>query len=465
MNFTKACLSSLFLKEKGKKYFLLATLALGLAACDKPNNFTVNVPPTDQTFKVLMADTSTVWMQTNPYDSIVTDALDKDVIGYFNDPVFGFSEGSIYAQLWLSTTAPYPSFTDNTDEIIDKVVFNLYYGGTGNYFGNPQTPLKFKVYPVTNLLSNDSAHWDNAPRLYNPNETIVSYDHAIKINTYTYLDSLVSVTITDPIFISKLMNAPPWALDNYTSPGWVNYYYGVAIVPDTSNTSIGAGALYYFLMTNQNSNVTVYYHARPNNTIGDTFLHSDHTFPFYFSSTKYSVYSHRYSPAMKTNIKDSFRVPYVYAEPLGGTRIKVRLPYLKNFNTNNNTLGLYQAELVFPVVTLPGDTFSPPPQLLLYARDSAGNSVGLNNDQGRIWYGGTYDPGTKSYNFVVTRYIQQLLNNLTNKSGFIDYGFNLFVPVNAPLTARRVVLSTQNITGNNIGKPKLILTYSKNIGK
>ena len=465
MTFIRACWSSLFLKERSRIYLFFLLLAFGLAACDKPNNFTVNVPPTDQNFKVQITDTPTVWMQTNRYDSIVTDALDKDVIGYFNDPVFGFSDASVYTQMWLSTTAPYPSFTDSANEVFDYAVINLFYSGTGNYFGNPLTPLKFKVYPVTSLLSNDSSHWDNAPRLYNPNEVIASYNHTIKLKTYTYLDSIISMKVTDPAFLSMLKNTPSWALDNYTSPGFVNYYYGIAIVPDTTNTAPGAGALYNFLFTNSNSNVTVYYHAKAGNTIGDTTLHSEHTFAFNFSSTKYSVYSRRLSQVIVNNIKDSFRVPYVFAEPLGGTRIRIRLPYLKNYNTNNNTAGLYQAELVLPVVTLPGDTFAPPPELLLYARDSAGNSIGLTNDAGRIWYGGTYDPGTKSYNFVITRYIQELITKFTYSPSFKDYGFNLFVPVNNPVDARRVVLATKYITGNNIGKPKLILTYTKNIAK
>jgi hypothetical protein len=87
--------------------------------------------------------------------------------------------------------------------------------------------------------------------------------------------------------------------------------------------------------------------------------------------------------------------------------------------------------------------------------DSLGKNGFLRDQitESSIYYGGKLSGNTYSFNIV--RHLQNLLIRYQNGSN-INYGMNLIVPADNPLTAERVLLNTRK----NSGSFKLKLTYT-----
>src|SRR6185369_2019190 len=101
--------------------------SLVFSSCTKPGDFKLKNSPPDQSFDVQMTDTARVNMQTILYDSTITDDLGRDLIGSYNDAVFGQTRASVYTQLYLSTNSPI--FPSNAK--VTSVVFKMRWCGKG----------------------------------------------------------------------------------------------------------------------------------------------------------------------------------------------------------------------------------------------------------------------------------------------------------------------------------------------
>jgi hypothetical protein len=71
-------------------------------------------------------------------------------------------------------------------------------------------------------------------------------------------------------------------------------------------------------------------------------------------------------------------------------------------------------------------------------------------DRYETYYGGKLDNNTGSYSFVVTRYVQDLVNQYLKDSLFVSkYRLNLIIPSDNPILAVPLILSNLN----NQGRP------------
>jgi hypothetical protein len=96
-----------------------------------------------------------------------------------------------------------------------------------------------------------------------------------------------------------------------------------------------------------------------------------------------------------------------------------------------------------------------PLSLALVNSDSLGKNAFLKDQitESSLYYGGKLSG--KTYTFNIVRHIQNLLIQHKNGSN-LNYGMNLIVPADNPLTAERVILNTKKNSGNF----KLKLTYT-----
>jgi hypothetical protein len=109
---------------------------------------------------------------------------------------------------------------------------------------------------------------------------------------------------------------------------------------------------------------------------------------------------------------------------MAGTKVKIKFPFLRSINSTLGKVVVNRAELV--ITPAPGSTipFKPLPKLTMYRYDIARQINPLqdaNSTDARYispgTFGGYYSRTDKKYHFVVTGYVQDLIDGRTT-----DYG-------------------------------------------
>jgi len=225
-------------------------------------------------------------------------------------------------------------------------------------------------------------------------------------------------------------------------------FKGLVIVDET-NYNEGEGAIAYIRLNSDVSAVTAYY--------GDS-LAVD--FPILGGvngiDASYNYYQQIQRPAtlVQTAFKGSHR-DTGYLQPLGGTKLRIELPNLFEV-LNNPKIAINGANIQFTVLEgSSNETYSLPLNLALVNSDSLGKNAFLRDQivETSAYYDGKLN--NKSYSFNIVRHLQNLLIQYKNGSN-LNYGMNLIIPADNPLTAERIILNTKKNSGNF----KLKLTYT-----
>jgi len=141
----------------------------------------------------------------------------------------------------------------------------------------------------------------------------------------------------------------------------------------------------------------------------------------------------------------------VYVQSMGGVRGRVRFPFLKDY-LDAGLRNVAKAELVVPVEGSFYPAYLPPTQLFLFRRDAAGNDALLPDQlsaQGNI--GGTYDTEAREYRFIITRWLQGVLNGDYPDADLI------IVPGSNGVSMNRVILGGPDHPERPM---KLLLTFT-----
>ena len=111
----------------GAKFFLLllvSSLIISISSCDKSSSVGLNVQPKNDILNVGYQDTITLATRTVKEDSLRTDqgliSSGLSLIGKYNDPIFGMTTASLYAQVQFNSNIYPTSF--GTSPICDSIV-------------------------------------------------------------------------------------------------------------------------------------------------------------------------------------------------------------------------------------------------------------------------------------------------------------------------------------------------------
>ncbi|MDB5145544.1 MAG: hypothetical protein JWQ66_4257 [Mucilaginibacter sp.] len=417
-----------------------------------------------------LIDTSTIVVNTLPEDSVITSGLPKTPLGYFIDPIMGTTESNIAAALNLPGSTAYSLPTGTIT--IDSAVLVLHYAD-GFYGDSITSKYKVNVYqlgirPLSKAYYNTDSWTANLGSLVGTRSFFARTHDSIKIyNIITgQPDTLIKVVPQLRIPIDKnfvnsiLFNASSAQLASNTV--FLNNVKGLYITLDKTATT-GAGGT---IMLSLADSLNVYYRAINGTTI-DTALVQ---LPL---STHSAEIKRTPSTALKTEFANtSSSRDLIYLQGLAGTKVKIKFPYLKNIiPTIGSNIVINRAELV--VTPNPGSTipFKPQPKLTMYRYDIAHQPSELEDanpsdhrSQGVSVFGGFYSPALNSYHFIVTAYVQDLMNGTT-----VDYGTYL-APVDTtnttsvdinptPQTAGRVI--AVGTDKNSPYRIKLNIIYTK----
>ena len=376
-----------------------------------------------------LIDTSTIIVNTLPdigntlsKDSIATSSITKIPVGYFTDPVFGTVECNSAFDLNLPGSTAYSLPTGTI--VIDSAVLAMNYAD-GFYGDSLTSRYKINVYQLgarpTSKTYYNTDPWTSGLRGLVGTKTFFARTHD-SIKVYNIIegqpDTLVKIAPQLRIPIDKnfvnsiLFNGSSAQLASNTV--FLNTVKGLYLTLDKTGTT-GAGGT--FMFTGADS-LKVYYRTINGTTIDTTSL----ALPL---NTHASQIKQTPSTTLTTEFSDSTSSRgLLYLGGLANTKVRIKFPYLKNLISSLGSIAINRAELV--VTPSPGSTipFKPLPKLTMYKYNIAKQLTLLEdattNDVryiGLTTFGGYYSSALKSYHFVITGYVQDLMDGRT-----VDYG-------------------------------------------
>jgi len=424
----------------GANFFLMLIL-ITQVACNKSVDLGLDVQPEGDLLNLTYSDTSKVISFTKREDSIRTDIISLNLLGTFNDPLFGKTAASIYSQLVLSNANP----DFGASPVIDSVALSLVYNTS--YYGTLDAQT-MKVYEVTDQLSKDSAYYSN--RSLNKNSTDLAGAHVF---TPAPADSVtVDGTKRKPLIRVLLSNTLGQTLLNnqnqMSSDAVFTAYFKGLYIQTSDNPAPDHGGILHLNLRDALSKLTLYYHNATQDSLKVDFLIGS-------NAVRFSHFDHDYSSAaaITSQLADTtLGQNFTYTQAASGLKTKIWFPNLMNI-TNDGPVAINKAELVVKLDPLSVSPYGPPTNLVLIGIDSVGNVYTLNDAyEGAVHYGGGYDATKKQYFFNITKHLQFVVDKKVK-----DYGFYL-VTSGASIQASRAVIGGGS---HSIYPMKLKLTFTK----
>lgn len=393
-----------------------------------------------------------------------TDEPAYNLLGTFNDPVFGKTTADFACQFRLTG---YPDFSKNAQ--IDSLVLYLYYT---EVYGETLAPQKLKIYELASDLDIDQKYYQDinlkglakgevlAEKNYIPKLKLDSLTNKYGSTKKAPKDTVVQeIAIKmDQKLIQKLMAAD--SLTWSDNDKFIKYFKGLYIEAGDINTGgaiMTINTVAQENTVNRGSYLVMHYHNSEKDSLFYSYSINKET------SARVSRFAHDYSQAkFAVNLdKQVNQDSLIYLQTTGGLRSKILIPDLENwtklipdYNENSTNIAINQAELIFQVDTIVSDTakYIPPQQMVLTAIDKDGKEY-LPSDVAfsSLYYGGTYNSSDKTYRFNIAKHMQEVIEKKKE-----NYGFYLATAFRSS-TFRRVALKgATSKTGI-----KLEITYSK----
>jgi len=365
-----------------------------------------------------------------------TDEAVFNLLGTFNDPLFGKTTADFACQFRLS------GYPDSLKKIsikpqIDSLVLSLVYR---EVYGDILTPQHIKVYELGSDLDIDQKYYQNTDLKSMSKAELVgekSYIPKFKLDsltsTYGSTKAIPKDTTIQEIriklnqhLLDKLMAAD--SLTWSDNDKFIKYFKGLYIEADDLTQG---GSILKVNTLGNGSRIAIHYHT--NTTDSLIYIYNINS-----SSARVNRFAHDYSKTAfaahldKTDVQDSL----IYLQTTGGLLSKIFIPNLGTWSDSTN-IAINRAELIFQIDSTITDLtkFRPSEQLVLTAIDKDGKEY-FPSDLAfsSLYYGGTYNSADKTYRFNIAKHLQEVIEKKKD-----NYGFYLSTAFRSS-TFRRVVL-------------------------
>lgn len=388
-----------------------------------------NILPKSDLISAFESDTTTLTTSMYLVDTVVTYPLSNNPLGSYCDPIFGQTKASIYTMVsppvGATTTLPWSLDTGKVDSAVLILPISGYYANL-----DPQTFLVDTLESIITsgkVYSNTNIKYGSSPigmaQVTPPNPTN-SGDNTIRIKLNSSFKN----------YIVGKMNSH----NAYYYPYFDSIVKGLYITVSNPLQLPGQGGILYVNLYNASTpaGIYLYFHDSINGgkewplpfplggTAAPYFSHFDHN---YAISPFYNAHPPKPHDSIDAN-------NLMYIQCLGGVLGRINFPYIHNWSKMNPVV-INKAEVDITVNATDGQCpeYCPPPQLYLLGTNADGTIYAIP-DYYQSYYDGTYNYSTNTYTFVITDYIQHVIDGKT-----IDRGLYL-LPQNSATTADRVVL-------------------------
>jgi hypothetical protein len=367
----------------------------------------------------LIIDTSIV-STTVPEDSVVTNgSATRAPLAFFKDPDFGTTEANIAAVLNLPGSAAYTLPTGTIT--IDSVRLILPYATDGFYGDSLLSQYKIDVHQLDEriLLTKsyyNTKHFSFTPALLGTKTFYARVHDSVQVtnivtggpDTLIKIKPHLRIPINPGFINTNFFGASTSVLSS--NDIFSNTVKGLYLTLDKTKTPGTGGNIFFGL---DSAAVMVYYKRVDGTTIDTTSV----SLPLgvNVNEIKHTYTGTKAEAALNGTSTDGL----VYLQGLAGLRAKLSFPNVKNILDGKTIIN--RAELVVKVK--PGTTtpFAPSRRLTLYTYDIAHQRINLQDasptDPRATVFGGSFNPATGEYHFIVTAFMQDLIRGKTT-----DYG-------------------------------------------
>ncbi len=386
-------------------YVAFLLFIFSLSSCSKKTDLGSTILVDKDKINTYVSDTNTIWCSTvkqdpvklygsqNAYSYTLFAFKPYHMAGYYYDPLMGYSSSKLNFQITPNVYDPNEDFTGVT---IDSVVLNLEYKG---YYGN-QGQANFQIREIFEVLSKTDPAYSNK-KVFVSNTVIGSASYSVINKDSAYIEGIKQpATIRIPLYNYYGYDV----LQQIKQSDFLSFVKGLQISVDTTkNQYANQGAVHFFDLLGNSSNVKIFYKSLTHEAKSIAFTISDSTV---FFNTFYHSYDN--TPAMDA-LQSSSDAPNMYIQSMQGLNGKLTFPYLSSLAQENTAFT--KAELVIPVDYHISDLF-PHSQLLLVEKETGIYNPIEDVFEGSSHFEGTLDIVNGTYTFNVTRYMQNEISAL-----------------------------------------------------
>jgi hypothetical protein len=376
--------------------FIGAALLFLNSACTKSSLIGSEIFPPDDAINVKTTDTLTFLTTTVKGDSVRTYSptstlqLASYLVGRLQDPVFGQSTATLYAQLRLPTTSP--TFENVT---LDSVVLFLPYKKSARNYGVLTAAQTFKVHRLAEAMDETEDIFSNQ-----------TFQKGALIGKKTFVPNVTdSLTVATPSGDTILYNKlpPHLRIPLYSSFGnlllnsaeqltstdkFLEFFHGISVSGE-GNAMLsfdlnGAGITLYYQETDTEGNVT----PEKFDFVINTTSAKSVSFQNIRESAKGNARGDAAVVKYMNNINDSL----VFAQGMEGVETKISFPYIENMRGAI----VNKAELVVTVADMSDTLLYPlPAQMILFRKLDGAKvvirdvSTSVNVSSGFALFGGS----------------------------------------------------------------------------
>ena len=382
-------------------------MGLIAASCTDPNTIGLEVQPTSD--NIIISETSSFnWQttQTDSEDSLRTDEALNLILGGIDDSQFGLNNAGFYTQILLTENN-----TDlGTNPIVDSVVMSYTYSG---YYGDLENFTSLDVLILQEDIYKDSVYYSNSYQISSLGG--MSYVESFSVSEDASESPSLTIRLSDS-FGQEILDLQNEGLkDNET---FLENFKGISVIASAQNTML------YLNPTGSNSFLKIYYH---NEQSGSDTISLD--FELGGDAARINLFNHK--PLVNLNQEED----KVYIQSMAGYKTRISINNTDSLKSMLEGKSINKVTMSFDVNEGSQAEYTAHDKLFLVRVNEEGNNIFLTDFtiEGETHFGGRLEDD--KYEFNITRYFYQLLNNDI-------YTNDLYLlPAGAAVNANRTILN------------------------
>lgn len=410
---------------KIRRLLTLTTLTLALLASCTPEDSDLGVNLTDNNtrYRGITDTLYTTCAYSLHDDSIVSSGSNYNIVGWYEDAIYGKVSASIYTQIALPSDANSVDLSNATIDSVDLCLVKdaLFPDSAGSYLWH------FEVMPLAEAVESDTTYYGNS---------ILPVREGVK-----YFDDTVRIAVTDTVVTFRLGGSIGDLLkQNASRTDFIANTKGLRI-RIIEGDSMGIVA---FNFAATKTRLTAYYHVN-----GDTNT-LQYNFVVGSGAKRFMHFDHDYSTS-SFGVADSIGgTNRLYLEPFGGYNVHINFDSaVRAFHAAHPTAVIHYAELLLPLADEAPTVH--PDSLLAFSIGADGSTTLTSDLRYRMGGDGSYLRDRNCYRLRVSLLLQELLRNDA------DHGIKLMLYYSRRHPAARTV-----ITGTGTANPpRIAFTYTE----
>lgn len=380
--------------------FLISLISV---SCTDPNTIGLEVQPTSDNITISSASFEGLDYTIESEDSVKTDELSNLLLGEIDDADFGLNKAAFITQILLKENN-----TDlGTNPIVDSVILSYDYSG---YYGNLEEFSNIVVNGIQEEIFIDSIYFSNSVEIVTSN-----IDH---VDSFSLLDSAEESSLRIRLknnFGQEILNlGTDLLIDNQT---FLANFNGISVIAYAPNTML------YLNPNGSNSYLKVYYH---NDEVGEDTLSLD--FELGGEAARFNLFNQKLLSNLN-QVEEN-----IYIQSMAGYKAKIAINNIDSLKSILEGKIINKVTLSFDIEDFSQSEYKAHDVLYLsrlkndgsYAKTITNATIDVDIFSG--------DLQEDKYEFNITRYFYQLLNNNSYTN------FLYLLPSGAAVNANRTIL-------------------------